>query len=116
MIWTTFRQFRTQGAIGLVAIMAAAAYLIALGVSIRHSFNGMLGGCVSTGCTPDAIENFTGKYDTIVSISNILLMAVSGLVGVFWGAPLISNEFAAGTQRLAWAQGVTRRRWLTPRR
>jgi hypothetical protein len=34
------------------------------------------------------------------------------LVGVFWGAPLLSREFERGTHRLAWTQSVSRRRWL----
>jgi hypothetical protein len=34
------------------------------------------------------------------------------VVGVFWGAPLISREFETGTQDLVWQQSVSRRRWL----
>jgi hypothetical protein len=34
------------------------------------------------------------------------------LVGVFWGAPLLSREFERGTHRLAWTQSVSRLRWL----
>jgi hypothetical protein len=34
------------------------------------------------------------------------------LFGLFWGAPLLAREFEAGTQSLAWTQGVTRRQWL----
>jgi hypothetical protein len=34
------------------------------------------------------------------------------LVGVFWGAPLLSREFERGTHRLAWTQSVSRRNWL----
>src|SRR5438046_3122115 len=113
MTWTTFRQFRTQATIGVIALAAAAIYLTVLGLSIRSSFDGTLAGCMANGCTPAAIEDFTGKYDMIVSITDILLMAVPGVLGVFWGAPLISGELAAGTQRLAWTQSVTRRRWLT---
>jgi hypothetical protein len=40
------------------------------------------------------------------------VLAVPLLIGMFWGAPLISREFEAGTFRLAWTQGVTRTRWL----
>jgi hypothetical protein len=40
------------------------------------------------------------------------VLAVPLLIGMFWGAPLISREFEAGTFRLAWTQGVTRSRWL----
>jgi ABC-type transport system involved in multi-copper enzyme maturation permease subunit len=31
---------------------------------------------------------------------------------MFWGAPLVARELEAGTHRLVWNQGVTRRRWL----
>jgi hypothetical protein len=34
------------------------------------------------------------------------------LVGIFWGAPMLSREFERGTHRLAWTQSVSRRRWL----
>jgi len=39
---------------------------------------------------------------------DFLVLAVPLLIGMFWGAPLISREFEAGTFRLAWTQGVTR--------
>jgi len=42
----------------------------------------------------------------------VLLYAVPALIGVFWGAPLITREIEAGTFRLAWNQSVTRTRWL----
>ena len=41
-----------------------------------------------------------------------LALAVPGLIGMFWGAPLVAREFETGTFRLAWTQGVTRTRWL----
>ena len=34
------------------------------------------------------------------------------LVGMFWGAPLVAREMERGTQRLAFTQSVSRRRWL----
>ena len=41
-----------------------------------------------------------------------LVIAVPGLIGVFWGAPLVAREFETGTFRLAWTQGISRTRWL----
>jgi len=41
-----------------------------------------------------------------------LLLATPALIGVFWGAPLVTREIEAGTFRLAWNQSVTRARWL----
>jgi hypothetical protein len=43
---------------------------------------------------------------------NALGLAVPGLIGMFWGAPLVAREFETGTFRLVWTQGVTRVRWL----
>lgn len=40
------------------------------------------------------------------------LPAVPAVIGMFWGAPLISRELETGTHYLAWNQGVTRTRWL----
>lgn len=35
-----------------------------------------------------------------------------GILGIFWGAPLLAREVETGTFRLAWTQSVTRTRWL----
>jgi hypothetical protein len=42
-----------------------------------------------------------------------VLYAAPTLIGMFWGAPLVTREIEAGTFRLAWTQSVTRTRWLT---
>src|SRR5207247_399934 len=34
------------------------------------------------------------------------------LIGIFWGAPLLTRELETGTYRVAWTQSVTRSRWL----
>ena len=44
--------------------------------------------------------------------SDFLVLVVPGLMGMFWGAPLVARGFETGTFRLAWTQGVTRTRWL----
>ncbi|WP_433066720.1 ABC transporter permease subunit [Dactylosporangium sp. CS-033363] len=109
----TLRQFRAQALTGAVAVVLAAGGLLLLGTDIRKSFSATLAGCVAAGCNPDAIADFTGRYDAIVTVAGVLLMAVPGLCGIFWGAPLVGAELAAGTHRLAWTQSVGRSRWLT---
>jgi hypothetical protein len=37
---------------------------------------------------------------------------VPAVIGMFWGAPLITRELEDGACRLAWTQSVTRTRWL----
>jgi hypothetical protein len=32
---------------------------------------------------------------------------------MFWGAPLVAEEYEDGTQNLVWTQGVTRRKWFS---
>jgi hypothetical protein len=34
------------------------------------------------------------------------------LIGIFWGAPLITRELETGTNRLAWTKSITRARRL----
>jgi hypothetical protein len=43
------------------------------------------------------------------------VVVVPGLVGLFWGAPLVARELEEGTFRVVWTQSVTRRRWLLTR-
>ncbi len=45
-------------------------------------------------------------------LDGVLIGAVPGLLGVFWGAPLVARELESGTFRLVWTQSVTRTRWL----
>jgi len=40
---------------------------------------------------------------------NALVIALPAVVGMFWGAPLISREFETGTQDLVWQKSVPRR-------
>ena len=40
------------------------------------------------------------------------MLVLPALIGLFWGAPLLTRELEAGTHRLVWNQSVTRTRWL----
>ncbi|GAA2097596.1 transporter [Kitasatospora saccharophila] len=113
MTWMTWRQFRTQATVGALALAAAAIYLLVLGLNIRGDYDRSLAKCIATGCAPGLVSGFTDKYSTVIMLTDLALMTIPGLLGVFWGAPLISGELAAGTHRLAWHQSVTRTRWLT---
>ena len=35
-----------------------------------------------------------------------------GIIGLFWGAPLVTRELETGTFRMTWNQSVTRARWI----
>jgi hypothetical protein len=87
MIRFTWLQFRTQAA---VAIGGLAIVAVVLAITGPHVF--------------DLYGLFTWL--------GFLVIVIPGIIGVFWGAPLVARELEAGTFRLAWTQSVTRTRWL----
>jgi ABC-type transport system involved in multi-copper enzyme maturation permease subunit len=111
MIWLTWRQARAQTLIAAGALGALAIYLVILGRGIHDYSADNIVGCSGSACA-QAIELFSEKYLAQVTLTGLLLIAIPGLIGVFWGAPLITRELEAGTHRLAWNQSVTRTRWL----
>lgn len=110
MIWLTWRQFRTRALVAAAALAAVAAYLLHLGAQIRADYAGVVG-CRPSDCVI-ARHEFDDAYTMPVSIVGLLLLALPGLIGVFWGAPLITRELEERTDRLVWYQSVTRTRWL----
>ena len=53
-----------------------------------------------------------GVYPVLYAAGVIISYLMPAIIGMFWGAPLISRELEGGTYRLAWSQSVTRSRWL----
>ncbi|GGM44119.1 ABC transporter permease subunit [Dactylosporangium sucinum] len=113
MIWLTWRQFRAQALTSLAVLVVFAAGLLALGLMIRSGYDADVAGCVAPGCDPEeALDTFRDRMFTPVLLVGFLLLLVPGLIGAFWGAPLIARELETGTHRMVWNQSVTRTRWL----
>lgn len=87
MTWLSWRQARAQT---MIAIVCVAAVLLAA-ITASHQ-NG-----------------------TLRMWLGVLVVVAPGIVGVFWGAPLVADELQAGTFRLAWTQDVSRARWTVIR-
>jgi hypothetical protein len=117
MIWFTWRQFRTQAYVALVAVVAVGATLAVVGHQIADLYSGSgIVGCHPEDCA-NALDNFltsisTSWLDPVINIATAVLFLTPALIGAFWGAPLISRELETGTYRLAWNQSFTRTRWL----
>ncbi|MGH9044491.1 MAG: hypothetical protein ACRDVP_06615 [Acidimicrobiales bacterium] len=47
-----------------------------------------------------------------IEVIDFATMGMPLLLGLFWGSPLLAQEFEDGTNGLVWTQCVTRRRWL----
>jgi ABC-type transport system involved in multi-copper enzyme maturation permease subunit len=118
MMWLTWRQFRTQAIVTIAGLVLVAIVLVITGLQLAHRFDatGITGCHPHTSCEQIANAFLLGLKGTVPNI--VLLIAVGltylvpGLIGVFWGAPLITREIETGTFKLAWTQSVTRRRWL----
>jgi hypothetical protein len=114
MIRLSLRQFRTQGFVAIGLLLLAGAMLASTGPHIAHLYDlnaKAQAACVaSSRCEPANIN--LGTLDRLLELIGTALVAVPGLIGAFWGAPLISRELELGTQRMAWTQSVTRTRWL----
>jgi hypothetical protein len=86
-------------------------YLVLLGRSIQHSYDTTIAGCTGDNCG-NLLSVFRERYGPLLGITGLLLVVVPALIGIFWGAPLLTRELETGTHRLVWNQSVTRTRWL----
>jgi len=87
MIWLAWRQARVPVAAGLAMVAAVAVVAVT-----------------------------AGRADVAARLwLSAVVVMLPGLLGVFWGAPLVADELQAGTFRLAWTQDVSRVRWLALR-
>ncbi|MFE1147662.1 transporter [Streptomyces albidoflavus] len=103
MIWLTWRQFRTQAAVLFAAVAVLAATLAVTGPQLADLYRTAGSSLLDQVSSADQTLYYTGL---------LVVLAVPAVIGMFWGAPLISRELETGTHYLAWNQGVTRTRWL----
>jgi len=111
MIWLTWRQFRVPALAVFGPLVVVAVGLALTGPGLYREYDDLLAACGSAYC-PDAFDHFLFGHVAEGFGLTVLLLALPGVVGVFWGAPLIGRELEAGTQDLVWQQSVPRRRWL----
>ncbi|MEU1687473.1 ABC transporter permease subunit [Micromonospora sp. NPDC005707] len=112
MIWLTWRQFRGPALAGVVALALLTACLLHLGFDIRESYDNHRAQCAGLADCGPQLSRFSADHENTLLYLAAVLGLIPGLVGMFWGAPLVAREVEAGTQRLVWSQSVTRRHWL----
>ena len=117
MVWLTWRQFRVHAIVASTALAVVAITLAVTGphlASLYHS-NGLSDCGASCGARAASFINAVkGTPTEIVFYAGIVLLyVVPVIMGIFWGAPLVTRELEAGTFRLAWNQSVSRTRWVT---
>jgi ABC-type transport system involved in multi-copper enzyme maturation permease subunit len=112
MIWLTWRQFR--GSIAMLgALLGVVGVLLALtGPDMASRYSTGIAACVKNDSCNDFFDKFFDTYSLPFLASTLVVLVLPGLVGLFWGAPLITRELEAGTYLLVWNQSITRTRWL----
>jgi hypothetical protein len=118
MNWFTWRQLRKQFLIFGLLLALFAALVIPTGIHYWHTYQEAVATCVSHPATPsckslqDAL--FNTQADGFIRIAVVLgTFGLPILLGLFIGAPLLAREYEEGTNKLAWTQSVSRRKWLT---
>jgi hypothetical protein len=84
-------------------------FALVTGPRLVHLYNTTVASC--TADCDAATSAFLGTDRSLRLWLGVLVVVVPGLLGAFWGAPLVAREFEAGTHRLAWTQSVSRTRW-----
>jgi hypothetical protein len=114
MTWLTWRQHRLQLLAGVLVLGVVGAFLLVTGVGMVSTFHDSgLAACFAatpSGCS-DLASSWSSQYSGYQFVIPLFLV-LPGLIGVFWGSPLISREIEQGTHRMIWMQSVSRARWL----
>jgi len=98
--------------VALTALVVVAALAALTGPNLAHVYAATMAACLPTGDCSSATQAFLHTDSALHTTFDTLVTVVPGLLGVFWGAPLIAREIESGTFPLIWTQSVTRTRWL----
>jgi hypothetical protein len=110
MTWLVWRQYRAQGAIAAALLAAFAAVILVDGFQIASHWHAILVACAGHSA---CLNQQPPLVNGVVSDLPYLSLIVPAVLGMLWGAPLVAHELESRTSDFAWAQSVTRTRWLT---
>jgi len=105
-------QFRTQAAITFGALAILAIILAFTGSHLTHVYDTTIATCRAQRDCATVTATFLHHNRTLRTWLGYLVIVAPGIIGIFWGAPLVAREFETGTQRLVLTQSVTRTRWM----
>ncbi len=113
MTWLVWRQYRWQAAIAALVLAVFAAVLIVTGLQMAAQWHSILAGCSANG-TCGTIGQGPGQSlgGVLGHDFAILSLMAPALFGLLVGAPLVASELESRSSEFAWAQSITRTRWL----
>jgi hypothetical protein len=96
----------------VAGLAVIAVVLIITGPHLADLYRQGLKVCRAAG-NPASCVNPAGGADSILHAALLaLLLLAPALIGMFWGAPLVSRDLESGAYRLAWTQSASRSQWL----
>src|SRR3978361_1657931 len=97
MTWLAWRQCRTQLITAGLARLALGVYLVVLGERLRGSALDHTTRCTNPNSCLAATTQLHGTFDTQVRLLGAVVLALPAVIGVFWGAPVVSRWLGNGT-------------------
>lgn len=111
MMWITWRRYRVR----LVLLTLYVLALIVCMLLTEHQIPSLVTSCGSVVTLSAHGRACVAAGSHVFSRDQFIVLGITltpVLMAVFLGAPLVASEYEAKTNRLAWAQGVTRTKWL----
>lgn len=112
MIWLTWRQFRGSAVMMATVLVILTAVLALTGPDLASRYATGIADCTQGDICTEFFDRFFDEYQIPFLAVSFLVLVLPALVGLFWGAPLLTRELEAGTHLLVWNQSITRGRWL----
>jgi hypothetical protein len=112
VIWLAWRQFRATAALTAAALGVLAAVLAVSRTALVEQYAQGIAACAQGGDCERFLDRFFDEHQTPFLGVTAAALVLPALIGLFWGAPLITRELEAGTHLLVWSQSITRTRWL----
>jgi hypothetical protein len=109
LVW---RQYRWQAAFAALILTVFAAVLISSGLQMAAQWHTILSSCTASGTCGSLHQGQTSLGSVLGHDFAILSMLGPAVFGMLVGAPLLAREYESRTMDFAWAQSVTRARWL----
>jgi len=92
-------------------VVAAIAGLT--GPDLVHLYNTTVATCKANGGDCATATSLFNAHDQVLkAIVQLIPLGLPAVLGMFWGAPLVTRELESGTFRLAWTQGRSRLAWF----
>ncbi|MFI6510864.1 ABC transporter permease [Streptosporangium sp. NPDC050855] len=112
MIWLTWRQFRGSAAMTAAALVVLATVLTLTGPDLASRYAAGITACTRDDTCARFYDRFFDDHQLSFMAVTLVVLVLPALIGLFWGASLVTRELEAGTHLLVWNQSVTRGRWL----